>query len=104
VEGQSDLSRQVGQHAVIVFGETVTVRRSFDDDETQKLSGMADRGHTELRPFPPVQEAGNHTEAQALPETPARVTTGRSRLETTRESGPLSGTDTTRSSTSPIPV
>ena len=52
----------------------------------------------------PSRRAGNHTDAQALPDTPARVTTGRSRAVTTRDSGPASGTDTARSSTSPIPV
>ena len=52
----------------------------------------------------PFKRAGSQTDAQALPDTPARVTTGRSRLETTIDRGPASGTDTALSSTSPIPV
>ena len=43
-------------------------------------------------------------DAHAVPDTPARVTTGRSRGETTIEPGPKSGTDAVRSSTSPAPV
>ena len=43
-------------------------------------------------------------DAHAVPETPARVTTGRSRGDTTSDAGPRSGTDAVRSSTSPVPV
>ena len=52
----------------------------------------------------PCSSAGSQTEAQAVPETPARVTTGRSRGETTSDPGPRSGTEAVRSSTSPVPV
>ena len=36
----------------------------------------------------PSRRAGSHTDAQALPDTPARVTTGRSRASTTRDRRP----------------
>ena len=51
----------------------------------------------------PLTSAGSQTDAQAVPDTPARVTTGRSRGETTSEPGPRSGTEAARSSTSPDP-
>jgi hypothetical protein len=52
----------------------------------------------------PSRSAGNQTDTHALPDTPARVTTGRSRLVTTMERGPASGTETALSRTSPMPV
>ena len=51
----------------------------------------------------PSSSAGSQMEAQALPDTPARVTTGRSRSPTMMDRRPASGTDTVRSSTSPLP-
>ena len=39
-----------------------------------------------------------------MPDTPARVTTGRSRSPMMSDRRPASGTETARSSTSPLPV
>ena len=55
-------------------------------------------------PSRPATRAGSHTDAHAVPETPARATTVRSLAPTARVSTPRSGTETSRSSTSPPPV
>jgi hypothetical protein len=52
----------------------------------------------------PTLIEGIHTEAQALPETPARAITARSSPDTTSERLPRSGTETVRSMISPVPV
>ena len=45
-------------------------------DQAEQLGGMLTRRDPDLGLRPAVQQRGSQTVAQALPETPARVTTG----------------------------
>ena len=101
---EAHLAGELGEDAVVIVGEGVALLRAFDDDEAKQLAGVTDRGHPQLGGRATVEESRQPDRRQALPETPARVMTGRSRADTTTAAGPLSGTDTARSSTSPTPV
>jgi len=56
VERQSHLSSQVREHTIVILGEEVATRRPLDDDQTEELTGMADRSHPELGLRPAVQK------------------------------------------------
>ena len=79
VEGQADLAGQLGEHPVLLLGERVAVGGPLDHDQAEQLARVGDRGRPALSgPSRPSSSAGSHTAAQALPDTPARATTGSS--------------------------
>ena len=106
VEGEADLAGQLGEHAVVLVGEGVGVGRPLDHEQAEQRRRCG-------RPVRPgaasgarsSRSAGSHTSSQALPVTPARVTTGCScGPSSERRSAVRSGTDTASSSRSGVPV
>ena len=84
VQREPDLARQLGEHPVVVLGEGLAV-----DDRSTTISPSSSpawlTGATRICSLSrPSSRAGSHTDAHAVPDTPARVTTGRSRGDTTR--------------------
>ena len=43
VERQADLAGELGEHALVLVGEGVRVRRALDHDEPEQLAGVGDR-------------------------------------------------------------
>ena len=77
VQGQADLAGQLGEHAVVLLGELVAVGRPLDHEQAEQLARVRGGGDPELGVGRgPRAAPGSHTSSQALPVTPARVTTG----------------------------
>ena len=65
VQRQADLAGQLGEHAVVLLGEGVTVGRALDDDEAEQLAGVGHRRDPQLRRGPALQQRGQPHRTQA---------------------------------------
>ena len=104
VKSQPDLAGELGQNPVVLLGERGSALGPPTTIVPEQLAGMADRGDADRAPGRPFNSAGIQTEAQALPETPAWVITGRSLAETTIERSRCQGPTRRARATSPVPV
>ncbi len=48
VEGEADLAGKLGEHAVLLLTEVITVPRPFGDDEAEHFTGVGDGRHPHL--------------------------------------------------------
>ena len=95
VQGQAHLAGQLGEDAVVLLGELVAVGRPLDHEQAEQLAGVRRRRDPRAgRRRGPPAAPGSHTSSQALPVTPARVTTGCSSAPSTSGGADRSGTDT----------
>ena len=80
VEREPDLSRELGEHAVVLLAEGVRTLGALDDDEPEQLAAVADRRDAQLAAVAALARARGATPTpRRCPRRPRAVMTGRSR-------------------------
>ena len=105
VQGEPDLTGELGEHAVVLGVEVLGPRRRGAPRSGPRSSPELVMGATRRMGSSPCgSSAGSQTSTHAGPDTPARATTGSSDAFSETRAAPSSGTETVRSRSPLDPV